>query len=245
MEIKHILNQFKEGNLDLEATVQKLSDNGLSKMGFATLDMSRQERTGIPEVLYAKSKTTEQVAQIAERMFKNGIDILATKASPEMFDAIRKFAPQAEYNEIAQTITYKHHNSTPAVGHIAIITAGTSDLPVSEEAAVTARFLNNHVETINDVGVAGLHRLLNKLETIKKAKVIIVIAGMEGALASVLAGLVDKPIIGVPTSIGYGANFNGISALLSMLTSCANGISVVNIDNGFGAACQASLINHL
>jgi hypothetical protein len=202
-------------------------------------------RTGIPEVIYADGKTVEQVAKIAERMFVDKIDILATKASPEMFEAVKKVVPGAEYHALAKAITFKHSIKPLNKGYIAVVAAGTSDLPVAEEAVVTARFLNNKVETFYDVGVAGIHRLFNKLEIIQNARVIIAIAGMEGALASVIGGLVDKPVIGVPTSIGYGSNFGGLSALLSMLNSCASGISVVNIDNGFGAACQATLINKL
>jgi NCAIR mutase (PurE)-related protein len=214
-------------------------------MGFATIDTDRLKRTGMPEVIYASGKTVDQVAQIARRLYDNKIDILATRATIEMYEAVKKLVPDAEYNEIAKTISYKFTHPISNKGYIAVIAAGTSDMPVAEEAAITARFLNNEVKTIYDVGVAGIHRLFNKLDIIREARVVIVVAGMEGALASVVGGLVDKPIIGVPTSIGYGANFQGLSALLSMLNSCASGVSVVNIDNGFGAACQASLINKL
>jgi NCAIR mutase (PurE)-related protein len=243
MEIKDILNLYKTGELNLNQALQNLTAQGIDEMGFATIDTDRLRRTGMPEVIYAQGKTVEQVAQIAERMYNKGIDILATKASLEMFEAVKKLVPDAEFNPMAKTIVYKH-NATPLnKGYIAVVAAGTSDLPVAEEAVETARFLNNNVETIYDVGVAGIHRLFNKLDVIQNARVIIAVAGMEGALASVIGGLVDKPVIGVPTSIGYGANFGGLSALLSMLNSCAAGISVVNIDNGFGAACQATLIN--
>jgi pyridinium-3,5-biscarboxylic acid mononucleotide synthase len=245
MEIKDILNHYKSGDLNLNEALQGLSNKGIEEMGFATLDTDRLRRTGMPEVIYAHGKTVEQVALIAERLHSKGIDILATKATPEMFEAVEKIVPGAEYNSLAKTIMYKHNVQTPNKGYIAVVAAGTSDLPVAEEAVVTARFLNNNVESVYDVGVAGIHRLFNKLEIIQNARVIIAVAGMEGALASVIGGLVDKPVIGVPTSIGYGANFGGLSALLSMLNSCASGISVVNIDNGFGAACQATLINRL
>jgi NCAIR mutase (PurE)-related protein len=245
MEIKDVLNQYKEGELSLTDALQSISSSGTLEMGFATIDTDRLRRTGMPEVIYAQGKTVEQVAQIAERMFGNGIDILATKASFEMFEAVKKVVPGAEFNSLAKTITFKHKIQPLNKGYIAIVAAGTSDLPIAEEAVVTARFLNNHVETIYDVGVAGIHRLFHKLDIIQNARVIIAVAGMEGALASVIGGLVDKPVIGVPTSIGYGANFGGLAALLSMLNSCASGISVVNIDNGFGAACQATLINRL
>jgi NCAIR mutase (PurE)-related protein len=178
-------------------------------------------------------------------MYKNGQDVLASRVTPEMSVAIKEVIPNAEYNELARVVSYRHQIVQNTKGYIAIVAAGTSDLPVAEEAAETARFLGNEVVPMYDVGVAGIHRLFHKLEMIRRARVIIVVAGMEGALGSVIAGLVDKPVIGVPTSVGYGANFMGLSALLSMLNSCANGITVVNIDNGFGAACQASLINKL
>ncbi len=245
MSPKEILEKYKKGEIDLPEALSQFPDKGIEEMGFATIDTDRQKRTGLPEVIYASGKTVEQVQQIAERMYQKGIDVLATRVTPEMAEAIIQVIPGAEYNKIAQTISYKKHDTVKTKGYIAIVAAGTSDMPVAEEAAVTARFLGNQVETAYDVGVAGIHRLFHRLELIRNARVIIVVAGMEGALASVVGGLVDKPVIGVPTSIGYGANFQGLSALLSMLNSCASGVSVVNIDNGFGAACQASLINKL
>ena len=245
MNIKEILDKYKNGEIELTNALQQLSDRGIDEMGFATIDTDRLKRTGMPEVIYASGKTVEQVAQIAKRMFENKIDILATRANEEMYRAVKEFIPDAKFNPLAKTITFKFSNPVNSKGYIAIVAAGTSDMPVAEEAAETARFLNNEVKTIYDVGVAGIHRLFNKLDIIREARVIIVVAGMEGALGSVVGGLVDKPVIGVPTSIGYGANFEGLSALLSMLNSCASGHSVVNIDNGFGAACQASLINKL
>lgn len=245
MSLEKILEQYKNGEIGLEDALQHLSSKGIDEMGFATIDTDRLRRTGMPEVIYASGKTVEQVAQIAYRMFKNKIDILATRATAEMSEAVKQLIPGARYNELARTIAFQHEERPSADGYIAVVAAGTSDMPVAEEAVETARFLNNKVETVYDVGVAGIHRLFNKLDLIRNARVIIVVAGMEGALASVVGGLVDKPVIGVPTSIGYGANFQGLSALLSMLNSCASGVSVVNIDNGFGAACQASLINHL
>lgn len=245
MDIKDILNNYKDGSLNLSDALQTLSNMGIEEMGFATIDTDRLRRTGMPEVIYAQGKTVEQITQITEQMHKNKIDILATRASAEIYEAVKQIVPEAKYNELAKTITFKHSEHALNKGYIAIVAAGTSDLPVAEEAVETARFLNNKVETIYDIGVAGIHRLFNKLDVIQNARVIIAVAGMEGALASVIGGLVDKPVIGVPTSVGYGANFGGLSALLSMLNSCAAGISVVNIDNGFGAACQASLINRL
>lgn len=245
MDISDILEKYKNGEMDLVEALSHFNSRGIEEMGFATIDTDRLHRTGLPEVIYAAGKTTEQVQKIAERMFNKGIDILATRANPEIYEAVKRVVPEAVYNPIAKTIVYKHQQNAVGKGYIAVVSAGTSDLPVAEEAVETARFLNNEVVSVYDVGVAGIHRLFNKLELIRNARVIIVVAGMEGALASVVGGLVDKPVIGVPTSIGYGANFQGLSALLSMLNSCAAGVSVVNIDNGFGAACQASLINKL
>ena len=245
MKIQDILEKYKKGELGLTEALSHFKGRGMDDMGFANIDTDRMHRTGLPEVIYASGKTTEQVKLIAERMYEKGIDILATRVTEEMYDAIKRIIPDAKYNPLAKTITYKHKETQNSSDYIIVVAAGTSDLPVAEEAVETARFLNNKVEAVYDVGVAGIHRLFNKLDLIRNAKVIIVVAGMEGALASVVGGLVDNPVIGVPTSIGYGANFQGLSALLSMLNSCASGVSVVNIDNGFGAACQASLINKL
>jgi NCAIR mutase (PurE)-related protein len=245
MKLEEILEKYKNGEIELAEALEQFPGKGIEEMGFATIDTDRLKRTGLPEVIYASGKTVDQVEKIAERMFQKGIDVLATRVTQEMAEAVRKVIPKADYNELARTISFRKSDKLNTKGYIAIVAAGTSDLPVAEEAAVTARFLGNTVETVYDVGVAGIHRLFNKLELIRNARVIIVVAGMEGALGSVIGGLVDKPVIGVPTSIGYGANFQGLSALLAMLNSCASGISVVNIDNGFGAACQASLINHL
>jgi NCAIR mutase (PurE)-related protein len=243
-KIKEILEQYKAGDISLSDASLQLSAQGIADMDFAVLDMGRKARTGIPEVIYAGGKTVKQVCDIARRMYEQEHDILATRATREMAEAVLKVVPDAVFHEASRAIAWTKEKPAE-VGCIAVVAAGTSDLPVAEEAVVTARFLGNRVETVYDVGVAGIHRLFNKLPQIREARVIIVIAGMEGALASVVGGLVDKPVIGVPTSIGYGANLGGISALLSMLNSCANGVSVVNIDNGFGAACQASLINQL
>ena len=245
MDLKDILEKYKNGDINLTEALEKIPKHGIEEMGYATIDTERKGRTGLPEVIYASGKTVEQVRQIAGRMYENGIDVLATRVTPEMAAAIKRDYPETVYNELAKTLTIIKEKKELTEDYIAIVAAGTSDLPVAEEAVETAVFLGNKVEKIYDVGVAGIHRLFNRLELIRNAKVIIVIAGMEGALASVVGGLVDKPVIGVPTSIGYGANFQGLSALLSMLNSCASGVSVVNIDNGFGAACQASLINKL
>ncbi len=241
-EIIRLLEQFSQGELKKEEVVDHISSLGLEELGFATIDTDRTNRTGIPEVIYSAGKTPQQVADIAERMSKRGIPVMATRATREMYDAVHAVIPGAIYHEMARAIVYQNEKPQTSEKYIAVVSAGTSDMPVSEEAAITAEFLGARVERIYDVGVAGIHRLFHRMELIKGASVIVVVAGMEGALASVVGGLVDKPVIGVPCSAGYGANFGGVSALLSMLNSCASGVSVVNIDNGFGAACQAFLI---
>lgn len=242
-DILKLLEQFKKGNLGQEEITERLMALGVESLGYAAIDTDRDRRTGIPEVIYSSGKTPGQVAEIALKMVERGIPVLATRATREIYDAVRKAIPKAVYFEQARAIIYQPERPVSSEGYIAVVTAGTSDVPVAEEAAVTAEFLGNRVERIYDVGVAGIHRLFHRMDLIKGARVVIVVAGMEGALASVVGGLVDKPVIGVPCSTGYGANFGGVSALLSMLNSCAAGVSVVNIDNGFGAACQAHLIN--
>jgi NCAIR mutase (PurE)-related protein len=241
-EIIRLLELYSKGELKLEETAAKLSSGGLEEMGFATLDTDRHRRTGIPEVIYSEGKTAQQLAEIAGRLHARGIPILATRATREKYEAVLEQVPGAIYHEMARAIVYQAEEKAIPEKYIAVVSAGTSDMPVSEEAAVTAEFLGSRVERIYDVGVAGIHRLFNRMDLISNAAVIIVVAGMEGALASVVGGLVDIPVIGVPCSAGYGANFGGVSALLAMLNSCAAGVSVVNIDNGFGAACQAHLI---
>ena len=245
MGVNELLQSYKKGTLSLHETLVQLKEQGIEDLGFAKIDSDRLERTGIPEVIYSSGKTKEQVRQIVERMHNTGIDILATRASEDIFQSVMEIVPEAVFNPVAKTIVFHHNSKEITKDYIAVVAAGTSDLPVAEEAVETARFLGNRVECIYDVGVAGIHRLFSRMELIRGARVIIVVAGMEGALPSVVGGLVDKPVIAVPTSVGYGANLGGITALLAMLNSCAAGISVVNIDNGFGAACQASLINKL
>ncbi len=248
MKPEDILEQYKEGKINLTDALKHFTKKGIEEMGYATIDTDRHKRTGMPEVIYAAGKTTEQVTGICKRMFEKGIDILATRVTYEMYESVKAIIPEIKYNNTARTLSYKSNQNNEQQlnqSYIAIVAAGTSDMPVAEEAVETALFLGNNVKSFYDIGVAGIHRLFDKLDEIQNANVIIVVAGMEGALASVVGGLVNKPVIGVPTSIGYGANFGGISALLSMLNSCAAGVSVVNIDNGFGAACQASLINRL
>jgi len=244
-EIKLLLEGVKDNEIDVEEALERLEDLPFKDLGFATIDNHREIRVGYPEVIYCEGKTVEQVRDIVKFMLTKNNNILGTRATEEMYNSVKEICKDAEYNKLGRTITIKKKNQPSTDSYIAIVAAGTSDLPVVEEAFETAKILGNKVVKITDVGVAGIHRLFSRLDVIRKAKVIIVIAGMEGALASVVGGLVDKPIIAVPTSVGYGANFGGLSALLTMLNSCASGVSVVNIDNGFGAAYNASIINKL
>lgn len=244
-EIKNLLEAVKSNKVNIDEALKNLEDLPFKDLGFAMIDNHRELRVGYPEVIYCEGKTTEQVKEIVKFMLTKDNNILGTRATEEMYNAVKEIYEEAEYNKLGRTITIKKKEQPLTESYIAIVSAGTSDLPVVEEAYETAKILGNRVEKITDVGVAGIHRLFSKLEIIRGAKVVIVAAGMEGALASVVGGLVDKPVIGIPTSVGYGANFGGLSALLSMLNSCASGVSVVNIDNGFGAAYNASIINKL
>lgn len=244
-EIKYLLEAVKNNKVDIEEAVEKLEDLPFKDLGFAKIDNHREMRVGYPEVIYCEGKTVDQVRDIIKFMLTKNNNILGTRANEEMYNAVKKICEEAEYNKLGRTITIKKREQPDTESYIAIVSAGTSDLPVVEEAFETAKILGNRVVKITDVGVAGIHRLFSRLDIIREAKVVIVVAGMEGALASVVGGLVNKPVIAVPTSVGYGANLGGISALLSMLNSCASGVSVVNIDNGFGAAYNASIINKL
>jgi NCAIR mutase (PurE)-related protein len=243
--ISKLLTEVKDGKLDVSRALEQLRDLTSKELGYATIDNSREFRTGYPEVIFGQGKTPDQVAGIIRYMLSQDNNILATRVTGEMYEKVREFCSDAIYNETARTISIRKKQIPPPPTFIAVITAGTSDLPVAEEAAVTAEIFGNRVERIVDVGVAGIHRLYDKIDLIRQARVNIVVAGMEGALPSVVGGMVDKPVIAVPTSVGYGANFGGLSALLGMLTSCASGTSVVNIDNGFGAGFLASMINKL
>ncbi len=245
VDIRKLLQQVKNNEIEVEAVLEIIEDLPYKELGFATIDNHREIRVGYPEVIYCEGKTVEQVKSIIEFMLTKDNNILATRANEKMYEAVKMICAEAKYNPLGRTITIRKREEEFTDSYIAIVSAGTSDLPVVEEAAETAMILGNRVEKIVDVGVAGIHRLFAKMNIIRGAKVVIVVAGMEGALASVMGGLVDKPIIAVPTSVGYGANFGGLSALLSMLNSCASGVSVVNIDNGFGAAYNASIINKL
>ncbi|HWP48182.1 MAG TPA: nickel pincer cofactor biosynthesis protein LarB [Candidatus Limnocylindrales bacterium] len=245
-KLRALLEGVREGSLSIDRALERLKSLPYEDLGFAKVDHHRHLRKGTPEVVFCQGKTVEQVVKIVERLIKTGeSNILATRASEEVYQGIKQVIGTVEYHSMARVVVVCPKPTNPQVGCIALISAGTADLPVAEEAAVVAETLGNRVERIYDVGVAGLHRLLDNLKRIVEANVIIVVAGMEGALPSVVGGLVDKPIIAVPTSVGYGASFHGLSALLTMLNSCAPGISVVNIDNGFGAAYQASLINKM
>ena len=245
-ELEIILTNLYKNKLSPADAMKQLQNMPYENIDFAKIDHHRELRSGLPEVIYGQGKTIPQLKKIIKSLKKANSDTLATKISGEKYKKLKASLPKgAKYNEQAQTLVIRNKKIKQPVGLITIVTAGTSDIPIAEEAAVTADLLGSRVETIFDVGVAGLHRLLDNIEQIKKARVLIVVAGMEGALASVVGGLVSQPIIAVPTSIGYGASFNGISALLTMLNSCAPGIAVVNIDNGFGAGCMAHKINIL
>jgi len=244
-KIRELLNEVKKGNLNIDEAYQRLKGLPFEDMVFAKVDNHREIRQGFPEVVYCKGKTVKQVTGIIKKLNESSSsNVLATRADREMFDAVAVEVPNAEYCETAKLIMIKKGEQTRK-GNILVISAGTSDLFVAEEAALTAEVMGNHVERLFDVGVAGIHRLFSYRNMLDEAKVIIVVAGMEGALASVVGGLVAKPVLAVPTSIGYGASFNGLAALLGMLNSCAPGVSVVNIDNGFGAGYTASIINKI
>ena len=248
-ELKTLLDAIQQGTVTADDAHDRLLDHlrqaPYEDLGFARVDHHRPIRQGFPEVIFGLGKSPAQIAAVAERIVNSGQTLLVTRASADAFDAVRAVVPDATFHEMARIIAYRR---TPtAAGHrtILIVAAGTSDIPVAEEAAVTAEVMGNAVDRVYDVGVAGLHRVLAESSRLTAARVIVVVAGMEGALPSVVSGLVDVPVIAVPTSVGYGAAFGGITALLAMLNSCATGVSVVNIDNGFGAASIASTINHL
>jgi NCAIR mutase (PurE)-related protein len=243
--IKKLLESVRSGDLDVEEALEKLRSLPYDDLGFAKIDTHRTMRRGFPEVIFCEGKTVDQIQEIVRKMTENSEVILAMRAGEEVYQAVQKITDQAEYNAPARAILVGKKLAVKAESCILVISAGTADMPVSEEAAFTAEAMGNRVERLTDVGVAGVHRLLRNVKQIQSANVLIVVAGMEGALPGVVAGLVDKPVIAVPTSVGYGTNFGGVSALLTMLNSCAPGLGVVNIDNGFGAGYLASLINQL
>ncbi len=248
-ELRRLLEAVQNGSLKAHVAHKRLLEylrqNQFEDLGFARIDHNRAMRQGFPEVIFGSGKTPQQVASIAKRIVETGDTLLVTRADEATYAAVRAVVPDAIFQSGARLITFQQGSPPPGRGVILIITAGTSDLSVAEEAAFTAELMGNKVDRLYDVGVAGIHRLLTEQNRLGTARVIIAIAGMEGALPSVVGGLVSVPVIAVPSSVGYGASFGGLTALLAMLNSCATGISVVNIDNGFGAAAIASLINHL
>jgi hypothetical protein len=243
-EIEKILQQFKSGQIEIEEVLGKLKHFPYDDLGFAKIDNQRHLRKGFPEVIFCQGKTLEQITKITKRIKETGGKIVATRAVPEVYQGIKKVIPEVTYFKEARIVAVEEEKKVSSK-FILVVSGGTADIPVADEAAVIAELMGNRVERLYDVGVAGLHRLLTNSKKILAANVLIVVAGMEGALPSVVGGLVDKPIIAVPTSVGYGASFKGFSALLTMLNSCAPGLAVVNIDNGFGAGYMASLINQL
>lgn len=244
MDLDRLLTLVQNGEMKIEQAKEHLKTLPYEDLGFAKLDHHRKLRSGYGEVIYCAGKTVEHMVKIYQSFYEKGSNVLGTRATPEQAEALRKVLPQAEYDPLSRILRVIQ---TPVeqVGCVAVCTGGTSDMGVAEEAALTAEFLGARVNRIYDVGVAGIHRLLSKTEDLRHANCVVAVAGMEGALGGVVAGLVDKPVIAVPTSVGYGASFHGLSALLTMLNSCAEGISVVNIDNGFGAGYNAAQINRL
>ena len=243
--IRDLFEQVRKRKLSPDEAVSRVRHLPFEDLGFAKVDHHRALRAGMPEVIFGEGKTPTQVASIFKRLAQHEGNVLATRATPEQFRAVRKVVKKAEYRELARAIVLQKDSTRHGKGSIAIVSAGTSDIPVAEEAVVTAELMGNNVQHLYDVGVAGIHRLLANRQTLADARVVIVCAGMEGALPSVVGGLVGVPVIAVPTSIGYGAAFGGLAALLGMMNSCASNVSVVNINNGFGAGYVASLINRL
>lgn len=246
LELIKIFNDYKDGDININEAVNKIKYIPYEDLGYAKIDHHREIRNGYPEVIYGEGKTLEHIKGIVKNMIqRDSKNILCTRASEEVYQAIKEVTNEAIYYKLARIVIIKRQEVCIPKGKIVVASGGTADLPVAEEAAVTAEALGNEVIRLYDVGVAGIHRLLDNIQVLNSGNVIIAVAGMEGALASVIGGLVDKPLIAVPTSVGYGANLGGISALLCMLNSCASGVSVVNIDNGFGAAYIASMINRV
>jgi pyridinium-3,5-biscarboxylic acid mononucleotide synthase len=233
----------KNGSISVDQALERLHMLPYENLGFARVDHQRYLRRGFPEVIYCPGKTVDQIVAIVDRLAASEGTVLATRADREIFDAVKAVHPRAEYHDTARAVVIRAVDQPEPVGYVAVVSAGTADLPVAEEAALTAELIGSHVVRLFDVGVAGIHRLFDNWDKLGKARVIVVVAGMEGALASVVGGLAVCPVIAVPTSVGYGANFGGLAPLLTMLNSCASGIAVVNIDNGYGAGYMAALIN--
>ena len=244
-DLELLLQAFQRGDRSLEETLARLEGFPLENLDFATLDHARAARHGFPEVVYGASKTPDQIAEIVVRLLNRNGNVLVTRADAHAAARVAEVAPDAVYDEAARTIVIRRNPDVHREGNILVVCAGTSDLPVAREAFNTCEILGNHVELIADVGVAGIHRLFQHRERLRAARAVICVAGMEAALPSVVGGLVSAPVIGVPTSVGYGAAFGGVTALLAMLNSCASNVTVVNIDNGFGAGYVASLINRI
>jgi pyridinium-3,5-biscarboxylic acid mononucleotide synthase len=244
-DLTKLLQSVKSGKTGIETALKRLKHLPFEDVAYAHIDHHRHLRHGMPEVIYCEGKTLKQVVGIAGRMLNAGSDVLATRASEAVYKAVRKLDRRAVYHTASRAIVIQDKRKTLTSGIVLILTAGTSDIPFAEEAAVTAGMLGSTVKTVYDVGVAGIHRILSKREMLDSSRVIVVVAGMDGALPSVVGGLVDKPVIAVPTSVGYGAGFQGLAPLLTMLNSCASGIAVMNIDNGFGAGVLAHRINLL
>lgn len=242
-DIKNILEAFAGGSIETETAIEQLKALPYEDVGYAKIDHGRAERQGFPEVIFGQGKTREQIVGIFEKLVERAPNVLITRTTADVFGEVRNVISDAEWHESANLIRVLRDTTDRGLGEIAIVTAGTSDIPVAEEAALTAEAMGNRVVRIWDAGVAGIHRIISQREILQNARVVIVAAGMEGALPSVVGGLVSVPVIGVPTSIGYGASFGGIAALLGMLNSCSSNVTVVNIDNGFGAGFTASLIN--
>jgi NCAIR mutase (PurE)-related protein len=242
--LRHLLESLKRGEVTTEDVLSRVRTLGTEDIGFAKIDHHRRIRNGYPEVIYGEGKTPAQVAEIFRRLADRNPNVLCTRANDEIAETVRRQVPEAQYHELCRIVELRRNPAAP-VGRVALAAAGTSDLPVAEEAAISLEVFGSRVERMYDVGVAGIHRLLSHGEALGKCNCVVAVAGMEGALPSVVGGMVDVPVIAVPTSVGYGASFGGITALLAMLNSCASGISVVNIDNGFGAAYQADMINKL
>ena len=242
-QIETLLEQLREGQLTVEETLEQLRMEPLAELGFATIDLQRALRRGFPEVIYGPGKTTTEIAEIAKHLCDAGQPLLITRVGSEVHAAVQEFAKDAAYHPIARAVTVRSGKPTKGRPGVTVMTAGTSDRPVAEEAIVTAELMGHQVRKVFDVGIAGIHRLLSRREVLLESRVIIVVAGMEGALPSIVAGLTDCPVIGVPTSTGYGFGGQGKAALLAMLNSCAGGLTVVNVDNGFGAGYAAALIN--
>jgi NCAIR mutase (PurE)-related protein len=243
--LRALFEQVRAGAVDIDAAMGRMRHMPFEDLGFAKVDHHRALRHGMPEVILAQGKTPQQVAAIAERLLANAQNVLITRATRECADLVTAQLPEAEYLPLSGAIRFWRDRTVHGKGSIAVVCAGTSDIPVAEEAQVTAELMGNRVDTVHDIGVAGIHRLMSNRERLSEARVVVVCAGMEGALPSVIGGLVSVPVIAVPTSVGYGASFHGLAALLGMLNSCASNVTVVNIDNGFGAGYVASLINRL